>query len=170
MYMYVDDARRGVDLEAEVVFPSLCEWEASFQLLDDARFDDRRSVDEDVFYVDEDDADHANAVDNFAKHEHAATERQDAGCECGEEERRERVVPDAPCVGGAVRVIARPNLRRRNSANPGGCRMKYIWRVVASMYASKLTTSNYEMVQPNWGQLLGREREYEEDGHSEAGR
>ena len=42
---------------------------------------------------------------------------------------------------------ARSNLRRRNSANPGGCRMKYVRRGVASMYA--LATSNCETVQPN---------------------
>ena len=55
--MYVDDARRGVDLEVEVVVVSLSERGASLQLLDDARFEDRRSDDEEIFDVDEGDAD-----------------------------------------------------------------------------------------------------------------
>ena len=59
------------------------------QLLDDARFEDRRSDDEEVVDIDGDDADHANAVDDLAKYERAAIERRDAECEYDEEEGRE---------------------------------------------------------------------------------
>ena len=55
------------------------------QLLDDARFDDYRSDDEGVVDVDEGDADHVSAVDDFAKYEHAAIKRRDVECECDEE-------------------------------------------------------------------------------------
>ena len=103
--MYVDDARRGVDFEVEVFVASLCEGEAILQFLDDARFEDRRSDDKEIIDVDEDDADQANAVYGLAKYEHAAVGQRDAECECGEEEGRECVLPDAPGVGSSVRVI-----------------------------------------------------------------
>ena len=82
----MNDVRRGFDLEAGAVAASLCERGACLQLLDDACFQDRRSDDEEIFDVDEDDTDHANAVDDFAKHEHAAIERRGAECEFDKEE------------------------------------------------------------------------------------
>ena len=103
--VYVDDARRGVNLETGVVVASLCEREASLQPLADARFEDHRSGEEEIVDVGEDDADHANAVDDSAKHEHAAIERRDVEWECDEEEGIKRVIPAASCARRAVRVI-----------------------------------------------------------------
>ena len=48
---------------------------------------------------------HATAIGDFAKHEHAVIERRELKCECDEEKGRERVVSDASCVGSAMRVL-----------------------------------------------------------------
>ena len=93
------------DLEAEVVVASLCEGGAILQLLDHARFEDSRSDDKETVDVDEDDAGHANAVDDLEECEDAAAERRDAECGCDEEEGRECVVPDAPGVGSSARAL-----------------------------------------------------------------